>query len=242
MYKKLIKIFYVFLFLFSIISFPVNATNKNEEETCYEQFNRIDISEIQKIFSDPENYIKYEEQEGYLLFAERSPNINSMSYLFNLVSDALEANFKKLKWRQYHGSITKFKEERGQILNEKGEVKKQYVEMDGCARYAEQYHKGNMQKAFTNVSVVLGGYWGIQKLNLRWSQFQGSSSEYYKLIQFFKDHQAMDFKGPDGQREVAKRIFKGHNRRTYNNVSILREILFDNWDVFKELNWSKNLM
>ena len=78
--------------------------NRLEEELVLRGPSLINIQDIQRIFSFKANYAKYKGQEGYLLFMERTLNINSMDYVFNLVSKALGKDFKELGWQQYQGS------------------------------------------------------------------------------------------------------------------------------------------
>ena len=164
-----------------------------------------------------------------------------MNHVFNLTSKALGQRFQKLGWQTYKGHVEDFQREQMQILDENGSLKKEYIGMKGYPKYTKKYHQEGMEKAFQNVSAVLGGYWGMKKMNLQWKQFKGSVSEYYKLRQLFENYSATDFEGLKGQREVANKIFKGHTRRTYTNVSILREILFGSRKAFNELKWSINL-
>ena len=202
----------------------------------------INIQEIQRIFSLKSNYAKYRGQEGYLLFVERTPNANSMNYVFNLVSKALGEDFKQLGWQQYQGSVEGFSEEREQILNSDGSVKEKYKGMSGYARYAERYHGKAMLKAFKNVSAVLGGYWGMKEAGLNWKNFPGSVSEYDNLLLLFEVNKAMDFAGIEGQRKVADKVFGGDKKRAYQNVSLFREVLVGSKKPLKDtMGWLPNL-
>ena len=216
--------------------------NRLEEALALRVHPPINIQEIQRIFSLKTNYTKYKGQEGYLLFMERTPNINSMEYVFNLVSKTLGEDFKQLGWQGYQGSTEAFSKERDQILNSDGSVKEKYKGMSGYARYAEKYHGKAMQKAFINVSAVLGGYWGMKEIGLNWKQFGGSVSEYYNLFQLFEVNKAMDFEGIEGQRKVAEEIFEGDKKRAYRNVSLFREVLVGSKKPLKDtMRWLPNL-
>ena len=112
---KVFHFFFVFLFLTAGFQpFP--------SEECRPDFFRTPFNkqEIQNIFSVKESYTRYKGQEGYLLFVERTPNINRMDYIFNLVSKALGPLFKELGWQQYKGSLEAFSKERGQVLDSSG--------------------------------------------------------------------------------------------------------------------------
>ena len=81
----------------------------------------------------------------------------------------------------------------------------------------------------------------MKSLGLDWKQFNGKSSEYWKLFLLFKNNDPLVFQGMEGQKKVAKEIFKGNTKRTYRNVSVLREHLLGSREAFKDLGWSSNL-
>ena len=363
-----------FLSLFVFIP-KASANLISSNKSCHEQFHEITVPEIQKIFSNKENYIKYGGQEGYLLFAIKSPNINSMNDLFILAARALGLNFNKLDWKKYPGlledflkekeqildengnlreeyktkegyavytekyhgkdmskafkhvsavlntelfeqlgwqryysSSEEFRAKRTQILNENGNIKEKYITMEGLVKYAtkyhgkdmlkafinvsaildksvfqqldwrtysgsvqefrkeqrnildkagnpkgkyktrdgyilysQQYHKGSLSKTFANISAILGGHKAMRDQGFEWIIFKGAVPEYRKLIQMFKNYQITDLEGPEGQRKVAVKVFQGNNKRAYENVSALREVLLGGRGAFNELKWSGDL-
>ena len=56
-------------------------------------FKRSTLMRFTSIFFDPANYNKYKGQEGYLLFVQKTPNSDSMDYIFRMVSKALGDEF-----------------------------------------------------------------------------------------------------------------------------------------------------
>ncbi len=142
---------------------------------CYEAvqngaFQKIDRAEIRKIFSHPESYVKYKGQEGYLLFVKKTPNSNSMGYIFRLVSEALGEDFKKLGWQLYYNSAEEFEREKDRILNKNGRPIAEYVGQSGQALYAEKHYDGDMKRTFQNISAVLTKT-DFKKLG--WQMYQG---------------------------------------------------------------------
>ena len=181
---------------------------------------------------------KYIDPEGYALYAEDYYN-EDMSKAFQNVSAVLsKTEFKKLGWQQYHGPVEAFRMERTKILDEKGELKEKYIDPEGYALYAEDYYNEDMNKAFQNVSAVLGGAANMRELGLGWKTFRGSADEYHKLVQMFEETNITELRGREGQEKVAKEIFKGDVKKTYKNVSALRELLLGDWETFKTLKWS----
>ena len=113
--------------------------------------------------------------------------------------------------------------------------------MEGYARFADQFYNGNMFRSFVNVSAVFGGFKSIKLL--RWKKFFGTSSQYRKLIQLFKDFSLEDLIGLNGQQKVALMIFNDHVINAYDNVSTLRDILFVNpKEDWPALKWSKKAL
>ena len=163
----------------------------------------------------------------------------AMLKAFMNVSSVLnESEFKELGWQEFHGSVDEFHELRGKILDESGKPREKYIGQEGYALFAKDHYGGAMLKAFKNVSSVLGGHANMKILGLDWKQFNGKSSEYWKLFLLFKNNDPLAFQGVEGQKKVAKEIFKGDLKRTYRNVSSLRVHLLGSWEAFKDLGWS----
>ena len=118
MYRYL-KVFFIFLFVCFI------QTAQSEE--CHELFQTLNTDEVQSIFSNPANYNKYKGQEGYLLFVQKTPNSDSMIYIFKMVSKALGEKFNELGWQAFNGSADEFRELRGKILDESGKLREKYI-------------------------------------------------------------------------------------------------------------------
>ena len=197
----------------------------------------INIEEIQSIFSLKANYAKYKGQKGYLLFVERTPNTNSMDYVFKLFSKALGEDFKELGWQQYQGSTEAFYKEQGQILNSAGRVKEEYKGMSGYARYAEKYHGKAMKKAFVNVSAVLESSLFEE---LGWQGYQGSTEAFYKeqgQILNSAGRVKEEYKGMSGYARYAEKYHGGNMKKAFVNVSA---VLGGYWGM-KEigLDWKK---
>ncbi len=188
------------------------------------------------------------QEEGYPKFTntyyggEKKEN-GDMAKAFKNVSSVLSKDmFKRLGWQQFQGTTKEFKELKAQILDEHGELRKEYIgQEEGYPRFANTYYGRDMQKAFKNVSSVLSKDMFQQ---LGWKYFQGSTNQFHALIMYFKAHSFEDYRGVEEQRQIAELIFENNLRRAYMNVSTLREYLFINKDVFKDLResgWSRTL-
>ncbi len=205
---------------------------------CYEAvqragaFQKVDRAEIRKIFSHPESYVKYKGQEAYLLFAKKTPNSNSMDYIFQLVSKELGAKFKKLGWQVYHGSTAEFEKERDRILNENGEPIEKYKGQSGQAQFAIDHYDGNMLKAFKNISAVLTK---AQFKKLGWQAYFGLAREFGRERGRILDENGQlieKYKGQSGQAQFADKHYDGNMKKAFINISAVLTKA-----EFKRLGW-----
>ncbi len=194
---------------------------------------RTDILDTQGNFKK-----EYRGMEGYAQFADKFYNGN-MSKAFINVSAVLDKRvFKQSGWQKFDDSTQNFRLLRAEVLDNQGNFKEEYRGMEGYAQLADQFYNGEMFRTFQNVSASFGGYKNISPLE--WKFFFGTSSQYHKLIQLFKDSSLGDLSGLNGQQKVARLIFNGHTVNTYKNVSTLRNILFVNPEEdWSALKWSK---
>ena len=184
---------------------------------------------------------EYKEMFGYVSFAEKYFEGDMQKTYIN-VSAVLGGGsrlMKQLDWQTYHGLVSEFNELRDKILNKDGSIREEYKGSDGYALFTEKYCEGDMQKAYINVSAVLGGVLEVRKLKLGWKQFQGTVDQFKELKELFESTKREELRGEKGQSRVAREIFKGNKRRAYDMVSALREDLLGSKEAFKKLNWKK---
>ena len=211
----------------------------------YFQGTTSEFKELKNQILDEAGELKEEyigQETGYLQFADTYYGGEMRRAFINASSVLSSVLFKKLGWQQFQGTTSEFKELKNQILDEAGELKEEYIGQEtGYSQFADTYYGGEMQKAFINASSVLSK---VLFQQLGWKNFQGSTDQFHALIMYFRTHQFEDYKGEQGQRQIAALIFKNNFRRAYMNVSTLREYLFINKDVFKDLResgWSRTL-
>ena len=190
---------------------------------------------------------EYQGLKGYTRYANKFYNGAMLKSYINVSAVLSRSERKNLNWQAYQGMTKEFQEERSQILDEKGKVKGEYQGVEGYARYADEFYGGEkkefggMQKTYQNVSAVLSKE---EMKNLGWKMFFGDTRQIRALFEFFKNHSFEDYKGVEGQKEIARMIFKDHLVHTYRNVSTLRDYLFNDKDEFKNLRksgWSQTL-
>ena len=184
---------------------------------------------------------EYQGKAGYARYADEFYLGKMQKTHINVSAVLSESEKKSLNWQLYRGNTKVFIGERSRILDETGNIKKEYQGPIGYARYADEFYVGKMLKAYQNVSAVLSKE---DMQDLGWKKFTGDTNQFRSLFEFFKHHSFEDYKGPLGQKKIAKMIFKSHLRNTYTNISTLRAYLFSHKDEFKDLResgWSPTL-
>ena len=210
------------------VSFPSLSWT---EESCRSVFNEI-TEKLKKV-----DINQYKGKEGYVRFVEELEGTENMGYVFDEVSEILgSAKMKELQWQKFQGTSEGFKYFK-ELLSL--DVIEKHKGMKGYASFAEKYFEGDMQKAYKNVSAVLGGVLEMRKLNIGWKNFQGTVDQFKDLKKLFESNKREELKGEKGQSRVAREIFKGNKRKAYDMVSALREYLLGRAEAFDELDWRK---
>ena len=202
-----------------------------------------DFNKLREKILNEDGSIKeeYKESDGYVLFAEKYFE-GDMQKAYKNVSAVLGGGsrlMKQLDWQGYKGQVSGFNELKEKILNEDGSIREEYKGSDGYASFTKKYFEGNMQKAYINVSAVLGGVFEMKRLKLGWKSFQGTVDQFKNLKELFESTKREELRGEKGQLRVAREIFKGNKRRAYGMVSALKEELLGSKEAFKKLNWKK---
>ncbi len=186
--------------------------------------------EIKMFYIGGENYARYAEEyyEGDMIKTYKS------------VSAVLDKEvFKKLQWQEYRGSADEFKKEKAQILNENGELKSEYIGIEGLVLYAKTYYindkgEAHIEKAYSNVSAVLDKE--VFK-KLQWQKYCGSADEFEKEKAQILDENGgglrENYMGIEGYANYAEEYYEGDMIKTYKNVSVV----FLDKEVFKKLKW-----
>ena len=205
-----------FIFYYTVHAVPVFKKGK-----CIGSFqgsakNQIEF-EIRSL--GVERFIEeYREQKGYVQLSE---NLTvRMDYAYKLVSKFLaKSQMSRLKWQIFQGKTEEFVELRNKLLNESGELRKEYLGMKGYAAFADKHFQGEMQKTFLNVSVVLEK----REMNrLSWQAFQGKTEEFFQLKdKLLKESGELkeEYLGIKGYAAFADKHFQGGMEKTFKNIS-----------------------
>ena len=184
----------------------------------------------------------YQNMDGLVLFADEDYSGNMQKAFTNVSAILGKSEMKRTGWQVFLGTSKEFEDLKASIVDgDYNLLADIFSDMDGCARFAEEWYSGDMQKAFTNVSAMLGGAQAMKELGVEWKQFKGTTAQFKSLKALFNKHKSdlTELQGVKGQEKVAREIFKGNTRMAYDNVSILRIELLGSWDAFKELNWDR---
>ena len=184
--------------------------------------------------------------DAYVAFANQHYQ-GDMNKTYLNVSAAVSGKSKitLLEWQQFHGKTKDFSQLRDKLFDDKGNLKEEYMGINGQANFADQHYQGDMSKTFKNVSALLGGAEAMKELDLGWKSFQGSADQYRELKKRFDPKRRSveelleELRDRKGQEYVAETIFNKNTLRTYNNFSILREELLGSQEAFKQLNWER---
>lgn len=195
---------------------------------------------------------KYMGMDGYALFS-REYYKGDMSKTFINASAALsKAQFRELGWQQFQGSVSEFESLRYRIvddwflwvlmgahptvsqmiLNKRGNLRMEYIGAEGYIRFSRKYYKGDMHKAFTNVSALLSKE---EFKKLGWQRFKGHVSEFRTFRSRILDkagYLKAGYKGMEGYVRFSKRYYEGDMFKTFQDVSAVLDK-----ELFKELDW-----
>ncbi len=197
-----------------------------------------------RMFENGELKTKYKGPSGQALYAKNYYAGNMNMAFQNVAAVLSQAKFEQLEWREHHFSAIfkksgwrrfaeKFIKERGQILDESGELKTKYKGPSGQALYATDHYAGDMRKAFQSVSEVLTE---AQFKLLDWQNLFGSVAEVERNRGRILDENGQPlekYKGLGGQALYATDHYAGDMNRTFMNTSASLTQL-----EFKKLGWS----
>ena len=220
---------------------------KQFQELGWQQFKGLtkEYRELKEKIVDKEDQkedqirTEYFGMEGYALFSDKEYDKDMQKAYVNISAILDKKQFQELGWQQFKGLTKEYRELKEKIVDKAGQIRTEYFGMEGYALFSDRYYAGNMQKAYINISAILGGVNRTRELGLGWKQFLGTVSQFYALKDLFDRYNVKQLKGHKGQEQVAREVFKGDRKRAYDNVSILREELLGNRKAFNELKWMR---
>ena len=230
--KKSKSMRYVFTEVYQIL------TPKEKKELEWQFFQGIpkEFRELSNKILDPKGNIKTEflGKDGYALFADKYYEGNMLKAYTNL-SAVLDKKIKReLEWQQFNGTTIEFRNLRSKILDSKGNIKTEFLGMEGYAQFADAFYNGDMKKAYLNLSAVLDKK---AKQELYWKGFRGTTTEFKSLRDKILDSEGnikTKFLGMEGYAQFADAFYNGDMSKTYRNLSAILDKIQK-----QKLNWQK---
>ena len=171
-------------------------------------------------------------QKGYLKFAREHYKEN-MQKTFEQVSAVLPGStFKRLEWRKFQGSVMEFEFLSAKLLKNNF-IEEEYLSPEGYLQFAREHYKGDMHKAFINVSAILDE---DRFKNLAWRYFQGNWEEFRNLVGKLIANGSLkeEYLGQKGYLKFARKYYKGDMQKAFEQVSAVLP-----GSTFKRLEWVK---
>ena len=157
--------------------------------------------------------------EGYAQYAEKHHDSRMERAFQNVSAVFSKVEMKKLGWQFYSGIVIGFREERSRLFNEQGKLRKEFIDPEGYAQYAETHHNSQMLRAFKNVSAVLSK---VEMKELGWQQYQGTAREFREERgRLFNEQGGLkeEFIGMEGYARYAETHHDSQMLRAFINVS-----------------------
>jgi hypothetical protein len=212
--------------------FAGNSAQYHAERTRVLEKTGDPVTGIHKYFG-PEGCVKYADE----FYA------GAMLKAFKNVSAVLsEKEFADLGWgNQFVGATAQYRAERTRVLEKTGEPETgpyKYLGPDGYVKYADDFYRGAMLKAFKNVSALLSEK---EFADLGWGKaFSGTTTEYRsertRVLEKTGEPETGPYKylGPEGYLKYADEFYAGAMLKAFKNVSALLSE-----KEFADLGWGK---
>ncbi|MCY4321985.1 MAG: hypothetical protein OXC37_06270, partial [Bdellovibrionaceae bacterium] len=222
------------------INISAILTKKQLQILAWKQFQgtvREYIELIAKILNEKgEIRAEYMGMEGYIKFADEYYNGQMQKAYMNISAILTKKQLQVLGWQQFQGTTIEYGEIRDEILNKEGEIRAEYIGMEGYVKFAEEYYNGQMLKAYMNISAILTKK---QLQVLGWQQFQGTVREYRELIAKILNEKGeirAEYMGIKGYLKVAEEYYNGQMLKTYINISAIltkKQLQVSGWQAFQ---------
>ena len=175
---------------------------------------------------------EYMGMDGYALFAEKYMDGKMQQAFINVSAVLGKSEFAKLGWQQFQGTVSEFRVFKNKILNDNGNVREEFVGMEGYALFSEKYMDGKMLQAFKNMSSVLDK---LKFADLDWQGFQGNVPKFRAFRNKILNNNGKvreEYVGMDGYALFAEKYMDGKMQQAFINVSSVLDKL-----KFADLDW-----
>ena len=157
--------------------------------------------------------------EGYIAFSEKHYQSNMLKAFFNVSAVLSKTNMDRLGWQQFQGTVDDFHTTKNWIMDENGNLREEFLGMEGYIAFAKEYHESKMYKAFLNNSAILGR---SKMKQLGWQVFHGTVSEYRATKNTLVDENGNlreEFLGMEGYVVFSKEYHQSKMYQAFRNTS-----------------------
>ena len=174
--------------------------------------------------------------EGYVSFAEQYYESRMQRSFRNTSAVLSKEEMDELGWQAFQGTVAEYRATRNAILDDNGNLRKEFLGMEGYVAFAKEYYESKMQQAFMNTSAVLSKR---EMNNLGWQGFEGTVSEYLVTRNRIMDENGdprEEFLGMEGYAAFAEMYHESRMERAFKNTSAVlskREMDYLGWQGFQ---------
>ena len=173
--------------------------------------------------------------EGYVSFAEKYHESRMHPAFVNISAVLSKREMDELGWQGFQGTVHEYRVTRSRIVDENGNLREEFLGMEGHIAFAEQYHESRMHPAFVNISALLSKK---EMDELGWQKFQGTAHEYRVTRNRIVDENGNlreEFLGMEGYAAFADQYHDSRMQQAFINTSAVlskREMDELNWQSF----------
>ena len=221
-----------------------HLTPQEKRQLEWQQFHGTvqKLNKLKSKIKDKDGKIKqkFTGMDGQARFAQKHFDGDMLITFMNVSAVLSPHEFRKLGWRSFQGTVLEYNRLRSLITDENGNISsdffKNYVGMDGQARFTQKHFDGNMRQAFRNVSAVSSK---TEFKKFGWRSSQGTVQEYQDLKSLITDEDGnikQEYKRMEGYAKFAEEHFDGNMTQAFLNVSAVlspREMTQLEWRSFQ---------
>ena len=183
------------------------------------------MKEISRIL-DEDGKVKEEHRglRGFVRYADKHYKGDLQEAYKNIAAIVPKHKMKQLGWEAYIEKIKEIQEERSKFLDEGGNIKEEFQNIESYIRYADEHHEGDMQQTYLRVSAILPE---DKFKDLNWRLYFRTTKEFLEERQRLLDEKGMikkEFQNLKGFIRYTDEYHEGKIKKSYQNIlAILAE-------------------
>ena len=153
--------------------------------------------------------------EGYVTFSEQYYESKMSQSLKNISAVLSKREMDELGWQEFDGTVLEYRATRNRIMDGNGNLREEFLGMEGYANFAEKYYESRMHLAFVNASAFLSKR---EMDELGWQVFQGTAADYHSTISRVMDDNGNpreEILGMDGLATLADQYYESNMLKSF---------------------------